>query len=154
MGKRRPVRSSQSSAESESPGGYLDAVFDALAASRRQLVVVVLYRSDRTAVETLARKITELEREFEREDDEIDEGAVDRRETRNENRNRTGEGEQKSEIQTALRHVHLPKLEDAQLIEWDRRDDVVSLVEDRRTGDLERQLVRDVATRQFDRRVA
>lgn len=152
MGNRRPVRSRRSIDESTSE--YWDEVFDAFASARRRLVVVLLHRSDRLSVESLATKIAELEaeygyeyeHEFESEHDDTDEQSVDRPDDRDRTRAR--------EIVTILRHVHLPKLEDVGLLEWDRSEDVVSLAADRRTGDLERQLVRDVAARQFERRIA
>lgn len=154
MGTRRPVRSRRS--VDESTGEYWDEVFDAFAAARRRLVVVLLRRSNRLSVETLAAKIGDLEAEYgyryELEPDhdvgcdDTDERAADRPDD--------GDRTRAREIATALRHVHLPKLEDVGLLEWDRREDVVSLAANRRTDDLERRLVRDVAARQSDGRIA
>ncbi|WP_207588968.1 DUF7344 domain-containing protein [Halomontanus rarus] len=151
MGTRRPARSSRS--VDESAGEYWDEVFDAFAAARRRLVVVLLHRSDRLSVETLAARIGDLEAEYGYRYKTTSEPEHDTAE-RVADRPDDGDRTRAREIATALRHVHLPKLEDVGLLEWDRREDVVSLAANRRTDDLERRLVRDVAARQFDGRIA
>lgn len=91
----------------------LDLVFELLSNSRRRYVLYHLNeRPDGVAtLETLAENVRALERTIggDDADGEGDEGSAARQ----------------SGVRTELRHVHLPKLEDAGVLEHDRRSDTV-----------------------------
>ncbi|WP_254537907.1 DUF7344 domain-containing protein [Halomarina litorea] len=84
-----------------------DAVYDTLASHRRRLVLAFLDREVQAyladIVETIARN-------------EPAEG-------------RAGAARDRQAIEISLHHVHLPKLEDAGFVEWDRETTEVTLTE-------------------------
>ncbi|SEP94528.1 DUF7344 domain-containing protein [Natrinema salaciae] len=99
----------------------LDLVFELLSDSRRRYILYHLHdQSDGVAtIENLTENVAALEQATERGDAggksagglraDSDRGSADRR----------------TDIQLELQHVHLPKLEDAGVIEHDRRSDTV-----------------------------
>lgn len=83
-----------------SRGRSLDAVFETLASERRRNALYVLYQSaGPLSVSTLAEEVAELE------------------------------GADAERVATALFHVHLPKLADIGVVEYDTDDEAVRLTD-------------------------
>ncbi|WP_049920853.1 DUF7344 domain-containing protein [Halopiger djelfimassiliensis] len=87
----------------------LDLVFDLLSNRRRRYALYVLYEQpDGVAtVEELTDDIVSFERQYSGAESE------------------TGIDDRKQRIRTELQHVHLPKLEDAGMLEHDQRSETV-----------------------------
>lgn len=91
-------------------GPSADDLFDVLAVSRRRTVLSIL-RERQTPIdgETLAQRIASHERDSPQEP--VSDSAV-------------------QQIHVSLHHVHLPKLETAELVTYDREEGVVEVTDD------------------------
>lgn len=83
-----------------------DTAFKALSSGRRRRLLTLLDEEEETTISDIARRFVE--------EDASDEPDRNVRET----------------VEIALHHVHLPTLQTAGLVEWDRADGTVSLATD------------------------
>ncbi len=113
MGEREGVSTVQADATPS-----LDLVFDLLSNGRRRYALYYLnQRSDGVAtVAALAKNVVAFER--------VAAEDADRDSTRSPS-DRDGESAGRGTVRLELRHVHLPKLEGAGVLEYDRRSETV-----------------------------
>lgn len=113
----------QSGAESATEAAPpLDVIMRALAVPRRRHVLTVLSNEGRTDVPSLATAVARLEAR----DDAGGRGAGNGR--------RSADGgqvtpEHREDVHVALHHVHVPKLDDAGLVDYDREARTVATTE-------------------------